>query len=248
MMHLLTRDVLEPIACHHSSRIIGFNAAVPFAIPWLSKSWLKGLGIDRAYRPQAPIPKLPSVGEQFYFENLWQVFALAGQRWTQLTTAFEMRHPLLYRPLVEFMHALPWDQKMRPGEDRLLQRRALAGILPEAVRSRRGKTTADQPYFEGLRRSKAWISLLTDRPRIVERGFVDGRLWNEAVKLAQFGHFHSRAIASFVSAAGLEFWLRQLERPAVTNDSLHSLQHAIRGSQQPAVEVGEMPSFRIGPR
>ncbi len=218
LTHLLAKDVLEPIICYHAKRTIGFSAALAFAIPWLSKPWLKRLGINKAYRPPAPSPRLPSVGEQFYYENLWQVFAFAGQRWTQLTTAFEMRHPLLYRPLVEFMHALPWEQKMRPGEDRLLQRRALAGILPEAVRSRRGKTTSDQPYFEGLRKSKAWVSLLTDHPRIVERGFVDGLLWNEAVKLAQFGHFHSGAIASFVSAAGLEFWLRQLEQPVATHD------------------------------
>jgi asparagine synthase (glutamine-hydrolysing) len=214
LMHLLGRDIIEPTACYYSRRMIGFEASDAFAIPWLAKPWLTRLGIDHSYRPAAPSPRLASVGEQQYSEGLWQVFAFAGQRWTQLTTAFELRHPLLYRPLVEFMHALPWEQKLRPGQDRLLQRRALAGILPEAIRTRSGKASADQAYFEGLRKSRAWISLLTDRPRIVERGYVDGVLWNDAVKLAQLGYVHQHGSASFVSAAALEFWLRQLESGA----------------------------------
>ena len=210
MMYFFVREVLEPIFSYSLNRSIGHKPIGPFPVPWLSKSWLDRLGIDKTYRLPAPAPNLPSIGDQFFYERLCQVFAFAGQRWTQLTTAFEMRHPLLYRPLAEFMHALPWEQKIRPGYVRLLQRRALSGVLPEAVRTRRHKAGADESFFEGLRRSKEWVSLLTDRPRIVERGFADGRLWNDAVRLAQLGYVQPGGIPSFLSAVQLELWLRQL--------------------------------------
>lgn len=220
MMHFFFRDVLEPIVSYHLNRSIDHKPIGPFPVPWLSKPWLDRLGIDKTYRLLTPTPKLPSIGDQFFYERLWQVFAFAGQRWTQLTTAFEVRHPLLYRPLVEFMHALPWEQKIRPGYDRLLQRRALSGVLPEAVRTRRDKAGADESFFEGLRRSKEWASLLTDRPLIVEHGYADGRLWNDAVRLAQLGIVQRGGIPSFLSAAELELWLRQLEQGVTHNGSL----------------------------
>jgi hypothetical protein len=44
------------------------------------------------------------------------------------------RNPWLYLPLVEFMAAVPWTEKLRPNLDRPLQRSALHGILPEQTR------------------------------------------------------------------------------------------------------------------
>jgi asparagine synthase (glutamine-hydrolysing) len=48
----------------------------------------------------------------------------------------ETRFPLLDRRLVEYMFAAPREQKIRRGEVRLLQRRAMKGILPEIVLTR----------------------------------------------------------------------------------------------------------------
>jgi hypothetical protein len=88
----------------------------------------------------------------------------------------------------------------------------MVGILPEAVRTRRGKAGVIEPYLEGLRTSKEWISLLTDRPRIAQREFVDSDAWKHAVELAQFGYLPLNTTLPFVSAVQLEIWLRQAER------------------------------------
>jgi asparagine synthase (glutamine-hydrolysing) len=51
----------------------------------------------------------------------------------------ETRFPLLDRRLVEYMFAAPREQKIRRGQVRVLQRRAMKGILPEVVLTRHVK-------------------------------------------------------------------------------------------------------------
>ena len=69
--------------------------------------------------------------------------------------------PFLDRRLAELCLSLPGDQKLRDGWTRSIMRRALADVLPDAVRSRVGKTdlgpafrrsllTADRPVLEAL--------------------------------------------------------------------------------------------------
>jgi asparagine synthetase B (glutamine-hydrolysing) len=130
----------------------------------------------------------------------------------QMPETFEFRHPLLHRPLVEFMLALPSNQKFNPDMNRFLQRRALKAILPEALRLRYDKTTFDQPFYEGLRKSKLWSTLLTVSPRVADMGIVDRTKWREAVAQARLGRTHS--LAQFQAIATLEIWLRAMENRA----------------------------------
>jgi asparagine synthase (glutamine-hydrolysing) len=51
----------------------------------------------------------------------------------------ESRYPFLDRRLVEFLAAIPDEQLQRPGQRRSLMRRALAGIVPVEVLSRKNK-------------------------------------------------------------------------------------------------------------
>jgi asparagine synthase (glutamine-hydrolysing) len=53
--------------------------------------------------------------------------------------SIEPRHPFLDSRLIEFTLALPGDQKLRRGLTRVVLRGAMAGILPEELRSRKGK-------------------------------------------------------------------------------------------------------------
>ena len=50
-----------------------------------------------------------------------------------------VRHPMLDRRFVEFALTLPDDLRMRGTETRYILRRALDGLLPEAIRTRRSK-------------------------------------------------------------------------------------------------------------
>lgn len=179
------------------------NEGAPPAAPWLPAH-----RAPRRRGAESLGRRAGSVGAQSFCEELYgycnQLYPV-----NQATDAFEYRHPLLYRPLVEFMHAVPWEVKADPRGTRPLQRRALRGLLPERIRLRRSKTDADQPYYEGLRTGRAWIEALTDRPRLVELGLVEGAAWREAVSAARFGQ--AEFLSSFLATATLEIWLRQFE-------------------------------------
>src|SRR3712207_4628922 len=127
----------------------------------------------------------------------------------QRPAPYELRRPLLHAPLVEFMFGVPWEQRLRPDCDRYLQRRALRRILPESVRLRGNKGAYSQVVFDGLRRSREWTDLLTESPRLAERGIVDLGRWREAVTQARFGRTYTDR--HFLTAVSLEAWLQQLE-------------------------------------
>ncbi len=137
----------------------------------------------------------------------------------QIPRGFEFRHPVLYRPLVEFMVSLPQNLKFTPDMDRIQQREALNGILPDKIRLRRRKTIYDQPAYEGLCQSKDFTSVLTDDPIIIKRGIVDPEKWRGAVSQARLGRTHF--LPQFEAAASLEIWLSQIE--AVQNGGPHQL-------------------------
>jgi hypothetical protein len=175
--------------------------------PWIDAEYARKMALQERVGRTSP-------GDYRCVEHCWFIDTLSKicgriANLNQFPIAFEFRHPLLHRPLVEFMLALPSSQKFDPETNRSLQRRALKSILPEAVRLRQEKTTFDQPFYEGLRQGKEWSRLLTVAPRVVERGIVDGARWIEAVKQARLGRTYS--LAQFQAVATLEIWLRQRE-------------------------------------
>jgi asparagine synthase (glutamine-hydrolysing) len=76
------------------------------------------------------------------------VFELANR--ASSAFSIEARHPFSDRRLVEFCLALPPEQKLHQGWTRMVMRRALAGILPEEVQWRGGKTRNSAAFTYGL--------------------------------------------------------------------------------------------------
>lgn len=70
----------------------------------------------------------------------------------QCASAFsiEVRHPFMDKRLVEFCLALPPEQKLKNGWSRSIMRRALAGVLPEAIQWRGGKASMEENFEHGL--------------------------------------------------------------------------------------------------
>jgi asparagine synthase (glutamine-hydrolysing) len=121
----------------------------------------------------------------------------------------EVTYPYLDRRLVAFLVGIPYEQRVKPGEPRSLMRRALRGILPEAVRLRRCKGNPTAFIARGLTRARAEILALLTDARIVERGLVKPREFREAVERAMHtGETHS---ASVMLLLRVELWLRLLE-------------------------------------
>ncbi|HTQ21816.1 asparagine synthase-related protein [Mycobacterium sp.] len=211
LTHRVLTGAAVPALCYLRGHAIRYkpDRAVQQRCSWVSADLLHrtGAGGDVG----APGPRMPTVRGQAYYEHLWRLAGSAGQHWAQNTTTYRWRHPLLYRPLVEFMYSLPWQQQAIPGHDRALQRRALAGILPDQIRTRRTKAGPNQAFYEGLRANRDIVTLLIARPLIVQRGYVDQTSWRAAVAAAQFGH--EQSAAAFEAAVSLEVWLRQQESP-----------------------------------
>ncbi len=210
--HWLLRGVVEPARDHlRRERISGSE---PLRLPgWLAPEYARTAQLaSRARRGLAPRCRQP--GRQATWDGLWSitiaVSAAAGQH-----RPYDLRLPLLYRPLVEFMSAIPWDQKLRPRCDRSLQRRALAGILPEIVRRRASKAGGTAPFVEGLRRSPEWRAYLTDSSALAERGMIDAERWREAVRQASVGR--TGGDRAFLGAVALESWLKQLSSRSRTH-------------------------------
>jgi asparagine synthase (glutamine-hydrolysing) len=118
------------------------------------------------------------------------------------------RAPLVYRPLVELMLGLDWEHLVRPDEDRVVMRRALRGVLPQAMWTRAGRAAHAAPVYAGLRANWPRISHLVSGERLAELGVVEPKLFREAVKVMRAGHpGPGRNSRVSLTALYLETWM-----------------------------------------
>ena len=201
----LLRSLAAPAVAHLRRRDIRGGVRLP-PQPWIDPGYVRRMRlIDRMNASSAP--HCASPGRQHLWNNLWSV-APAATTTFQRPTAYDVRSPLMYRPLVEFMAAIPWEQKVQPRCDRYLQRRALAGVLPELVRRRASKADGSRPFIDGLRRSREWFAYLTDDPLLAAHGIAGAGPWRSAVRAASVGITNGDMF--FLAGVAVETWLRQL--------------------------------------
>lgn len=121
----------------------------------------------------------------------------------------EYRFPFLHRPLVEFLLAIPIEQKLRPGENRSVQRRALKIVLPPLIVNRQSKRWSTEAFCRTLANNWHEAEWLFKQPRVCEHGFVDAQAFAEAAKLIRHGAQNmSRELLPILT---VELWLRTLE-------------------------------------
>lgn len=126
----------------------GASAQDPYA--WLSDETRAqtrpGEYIERKYREAlAEVPRLE--GEDAYSARLREILYLNQTRFLSLllnrkdrmsmATGFEVRVPFCDYRLVEYVWNIPWQMKRVDDIEKGILRRALAGVLPDDVRTRR---------------------------------------------------------------------------------------------------------------
>jgi asparagine synthase (glutamine-hydrolysing) len=121
----------------------------------------------------------------------------------------EYRFPFLHRPLVGFLLAIPVGQKLRPGENRSLQRRALRHVLPPAILTRQSKRSSAEALCRTLANNWREVEWLFMKPRVCDYGFVDGVAFAEAAKLIRHGL--QNVTGELLAVLSVELWLRALE-------------------------------------
>jgi asparagine synthase (glutamine-hydrolysing) len=144
---------------------------------------------------------------------------------TSMAVSLEARVPLLDHTLIEFASALPSSVKLRDGTGKWLLRRAVDGIVPPQVLTKRkqgfGVPLVD--WFRGPLRHRL-DSLASDNSRIAQ--FVSA----SAVRRLVNEHLTSRRnhMGRLWRLVALERWLDALsrgvlERPSMPGDALHSI-------------------------
>jgi asparagine synthase (glutamine-hydrolysing) len=182
--------------------------ARPMRIPWADERFAERTRLERRSR-RAWLPRAASVGDAYVLQRVMRAANLIATHTHHRDIATEFRNPLLYRPLVEFALAVPWEHKLAPRGDRLLQRRAFADVLPAETVRRTGKGGGDQPSFDGLASGTAWVRALTTDPHIVARGYARLEPWRDAVRAARVGR--TIGLAYLRASATVELWLQRLD-------------------------------------
>ena len=120
----------------------------------------------------------------------------------------EIRLPMLHRPLVEYMQAIPGDQRIRLGETRSLQRRALVGLVPPEVLKRKGKGNPAEAVFRGVLRDYTRLQSLLSDAYVARYGYLNQKALTDAMQLFRYGDQRAMWLPRIIF---LEFWLRSLD-------------------------------------
>ena len=158
----------------------------------------------------------------------------------------EVRYPYLDQSLLEFVFAIPREQVVGVGQRRFLMKRALVGIVPDAILNRKRKAFVPQELSEN--NSDEWDRLIEMGPHMLTSpvGIIDpDRFW-EAVQKAQRNeevpmHILKRTLT-------LEAWLRHLAVHGVLTNSMlkkrqeyspdsERLPRASKGSEDPCLSA-----------
>ncbi len=132
-----------PAAAKRAARRIARRWRSNGVPPWIAAPFARRTALAERLRPD-PVPdRLPSVARydivQQYRCGLDTAISEAFER-ASAEAGIENRYPFLDRRLVEFMTALPDEQRWQRGETKYVLRRAMTGLLPPSVHHRKDKT------------------------------------------------------------------------------------------------------------
>ena len=126
-----------------------------------------------------------------------------------LDDALDVRHPYLYRPLVEFALHLPPQLTVQPHQRKWILREAMRGILPEVVRTRVGKGVLLGLFSWSMKSQRAYLEPLLRDPILAQLGIIDPMKVRSAFAAAQYEHYGaSWAFADVQHTLAIEAWLQ----------------------------------------
>jgi asparagine synthase (glutamine-hydrolysing) len=182
--------------------------------PWYNSEFSKRMKLQERMLPKEQLRSFRTHSARDQAQGFLSAVRSISSCWRTEQFGIEVTYPFAHRPLVEFLQALPLDQLMRPGENRVVMRRMLAGILPDEIASRRTKGNPREAIFRAIARESGRLRAVFDNSRLCAHGYIDKEPLFAALDRARHGYeTHS---AFLVQTILLEFWLRDFE----TRDSL----------------------------
>lgn len=196
--------------------------------PWLTPRFVK----EHRFALQGYEPRVKLFGALPSFQmNLDALNGLRGQLDSSLESnpLRERRYPYLDRDLLEFLFAIPREQLVRPGQRRSLMRRALVGVVPEAILQRRRKAFVSRTPLAALKQDWDAIVEMSHNMLSEKIGIVDSAEFLKAIQEASRGREIS--LTALLRTLILESWLRGLR-------TLENPPFASRDSEDvPAIEI-----------
>jgi asparagine synthase (glutamine-hydrolysing) len=123
-----------------------------------------------------------------------------------LGETLELRHPYLFRPLVEHALQLPPEACVQPHARKWVLRQAMRDILPETVRTRVGKGALGAIVGLSLVRKRSEVMHRLRDSILAQLGCIDGRRFQAAVDVA---HAHDLETTMSIAATfAIEMWLQ----------------------------------------
>lgn len=117
----------------------------------------------------------------------------------------EVRYPYLDQSLVEFILSIPRNQIIRPGERRSLMRRALVGMVPDEILSRRTKAIGARGPMLVLQNHWGELDKLLHSSLASRCGYVDQWEFRNAIIAAKNGD--AAQLVRLLRTLSLDLWL-----------------------------------------
>lgn len=174
--------------------------------PWVAPDFARRLDLRNRSRGSLLSPRFRSRAQGMQAERLLrseQMITRGSLEWS-----CEIRHPFLYRPLVELALRIPWEQKVEPDMAKPLLRRALGETLPALVRTRKGARGPGPSAYKAFARRWPQIEPVVRAPLLASLGYVDAAEFYRAAEMIRFGA--SPKFGAFTTCLGLEYWLRAM--------------------------------------
>ena len=188
-------------------------------VSWQPPPWANPEFVDFFFQaPESsvtPAPRYNSYTQELVYQNFTDPmfhWVMAGIEIRASYHGYEARHPYCDRPLVEFVLGIPFEQRLSGGQWRLLQRRSLAGQLPDKILTRATKARFDD-FIQ---------KVLTDNKSSLEQIFFSSEPWRSQAYISQkeaqllYQEFYTQEDTSpFFTGKPLwrilflELWLRQ---------------------------------------
>jgi asparagine synthase (glutamine-hydrolysing) len=154
---------------------------------------------------------------EWYVTNSMTGYAMSVLRHQFIDVGVEVRSPLLDRRVVEFALTRPRSERVRGLEGKRLLRRAMRGLLPEAVlapRLVRSGVTISYSRRSAKQGYPALFAYLLRSPlRLEEMGVIDGEALREAISRFERGDGEEIRVGLFHTLQ-TELWLRAHLRSA----------------------------------
>jgi asparagine synthase (glutamine-hydrolysing) len=202
------------------SRSRGLRNAIP---PWLPESLRSRCQQIVKARGRGSLSRLGIAPHRLDNANAWtSAIETLPHLFPQVLSRPEYRYPFLDKDLVNFLFSIPREQVVRPGRRRSLMRRALVGIVPQAILERRRKAFQLRAPLATVQHARSKLERLFADSELRKAGLID----IEALRLA-LGEVAEGEVLwhqALLKTIAFELWMtasnpRRVDLPRPTEDS-----------------------------